>query len=198
MRHIGLTGNVAAGKSAVAALFRRWGATVIDADEIVHELQQPGTPVLAAITRRFGAAMLRPDGSLDRARLRALVFGDAAARHDLEAIVHPAVQARREALLAEARRRGDGVVVSDIPLLFETMDPAGFDAVVLVDAPAAVRRDRLVAHRGLAPADAERLIAAQAPPDAKRARSSFVIDNDGDEAALERRAREVWDAIGGA
>lgn len=198
MRHIGLTGNVAAGKSAVAALFRRWGATLIDADAIVHQLQEPGTPVLGAITRRFGAGILRPDGSLDRARLRSVVFADDAARHDLEAIVHPAVQARRAALLAEARGRGDAVVVDDIPLLFETMDPADFDAVVLVDAPAAVRRDRLVARRGLTAADAERLIAAQAPPDAKRARSSFVIDNDGDEAALERRAREVWDAIGGA
>lgn len=198
MRHIGLTGNVAAGKSAVAALFRRWGATVIDADAIVHQLQEPGTPVLGAITRRFGAGILRPDGSLDRARLRSVVFADDAARHDLEAIVHPAVQARRAAFLAEARGRGDAVVVDDIPLLFETMDPADFDAVVLVDAPAAVRRDRLVARRGLTAADAERLIAAQAPPDAKRARSSFVIDNDGDEAALERRAREVWDAIGGA
>jgi len=198
MRQIGLTGNVAAGKSAVAALFRRWGATVIDADEIVHQLQEPGTPVLAAITRRFGADMLRPDGSLDRARLRSLVFADDRARQDLEAIVHPAVQARREALVAEARRRGDAIVVSDIPLLFETMDPATFDAIVLVDAPAAVRRERLVAHRGLSPADADRLIAAQTPPDTKRARSSFVIDNDRDEAALERRAREVWDAIGGA
>jgi dephospho-CoA kinase len=195
MRHIGLTGNVAAGKSAVAALFRRWGATVIDADEIVHQLQEPGTAVLAAITARFGAGILRPDGSLDRARLRAVVLTDEAARRDLEAIVHPAVQARRQALLAEARRRGDPLVVSDIPLLFETMDPAGFDAVVLVDAPAAVRRDRLVAQRRLSPDEAERLIAAQAPADAKRDRSTFVIDNDGDEATLERRARKVWEAI---
>ena len=198
MRHIGLTGNVAAGKSAVAALFRRWGATVIDADEIVHQLQQPGTPVLAAITARFGAGILRPEGSLDRARLRALVFADEAARRDLEAIVHPAVQARREALVTEARRRGDPVVVSDIPLLFETMDPGAFDAVVLVDAPAAIRRDRLIEHRGFSREEAERLIAAQAPADAKRDRSTFVIDNDGDEAMLERRARKVWESIAAA
>ncbi|MGE5091811.1 MAG: dephospho-CoA kinase [Bacillota bacterium] len=198
MRHIGLTGNVAAGKSAVAALFRRWGATVVDADEIVHQLQQRGTPVLAAITGRFGTAVLRPDGSLDRARLRALVFADEGARRDLEAIVHPAVQARRAELLAEAGDRGDPVVVSDIPLLFETMDPAQFDAVVLVDAPAAVRRERLMAQRGFSAEDADRLIAAQVPATLKRARSSFVIDNDGDEAALERRARKVWEAIAAA
>ena len=198
MRHIGLTGNVAAGKSAVAALFRRWGATVVDADEIVHQLQQRGTPVLSAITGRFGTAVLRPDGSLDRARLRALVFADEGARRDLEAIVHPAVQARRAELLAEAGDRGDPVVVSDIPLLFETMDPAQFDAVVLVDAPAAVRRERLMAQRGFSAEDADRLIAAQVPATLKRARSSFVIDNDGDEAALERRARKVWEAIAAA
>ena len=198
MRHIGLTGNVAAGKSAVAALFRGWGATVIDADEIVHQLQQPGTPVLAAITARFGAAVLRPDGSLDRVGLRALVFADEGARHDLEAIVHPAVQARRALLLAEAARRGDAIVVSDIPLLFETMDPAEFDAVVLVDAPAAIRRERLMARRGFSAEEADRLIAAQVPAARKRARSSFVIDNDGDEAALERRARKVWEAIAAA
>ena len=198
MRHIGLTGNVAAGKSAVAALFRRWGATVVDADEIVHQLQQRGTPVLAAITGRFGTAVLRPDGSLDRARLRALVFADEGARRDLEAIVHPAVQARRAELLAEAGDRGDPVVVSDIPLLFETMDPAQFDAVVLVDAPAAVRRERLMAQRGFSAEDADRLIAAQVPATLKRARSSFVIDNDGDEAARERRARKVWEAIAAA
>jgi dephospho-CoA kinase len=198
VRHIGLTGNVAAGKSAVAALFRRWGATVIDADEIVHQLQQRGTPVLAAITGRFGTAVLRPDGSLDRARLRALVFADERARRDLEAIVHPAVQARRAELLAEAGSRGDPVVVSDIPLLFETMDPAGFDAVVLVDAPATVRRERLMAQRGFSAEEADRLIAVQVPAALKRARSSFVIDNDGDEAALERRARKVWEAIAAA
>ena len=154
--------------------------------------------MLAAITARFGAGILRPDGSLDRARLRALVFADTAARRDLEAIVHPAVQARREALLTEARRRGDPVVVSDIPLLFETMDPGAFDAVVLVDAPAAIRRDRLIEHRGFSREEAERLIAAQAPADAKRDRSTFVIDNDGDEAMLERRARKVWESIAAA
>lgn len=195
MKHIGLTGNVAAGKSSVAALFRRWGATVIDADEIVHQLQMPGTPVLAAIVRRFGPSVLHADGSLDRARLRSLILHDAGARQDLESIVHPAVLLRRLALLDESRRRGEAVVVSDIPLLFETTDPAEFDAVVLVDAPPDVRRRRLVELRGLSPADADRLIAAQAPAGPKRKRARFVIDNDADTAALEHRAGTVWDAI---
>jgi dephospho-CoA kinase len=192
--HVGLTGNVAAGKSTVAGLFRRWGATIIDADQIVRELQAPGGSVLAAIVRRFGTMVLAPDGGLDRAALRARVLADPAALAELNALVHPAVAARRRELLAEARRRGDRIVVSDIPLLFEADDPGGFDAVVLVDAPVPVRRRRL-AERGLPDEEAERLMAAQQPAGAKRARSDFVIDNGGDRAALERGAREVWEAL---
>ncbi|HEX6643223.1 MAG TPA: dephospho-CoA kinase [Gemmatimonadales bacterium] len=192
MLSVALTGNIASGKSVVAELFRHWGATVIDADEIVRELQARGTPLLDAIARRFGSAMLRPDGELDRARLRALVFGDPAARADLEALVHPAVERRRRELVEEARRRGDPIVVSDIPLLFETGRQDDFDAVVLVDAPEALRLDRLVAFRGLDPAAARAMIAAQDPSPPKRAASDFVIDNAGDLEALERAAAAVW------
>ena len=195
MLHIGLTGNVAAGKSTVAALFERWGATVIDADTVVRELQAPGSPVLAAMVARLGPGILAADHSLDRAGLRRLILGDPAARRDLEAIVHPAVLARRGELLADARARGARVVVSDIPLLFETMDPAEFDAVVLVDAPEALRRRRLIERRGLSAQEADALIAAQAPSGPKRARSTRVIENDGDAAELEARARAVWDAL---
>ena len=192
--HVGLTGNVAAGKSAVADLFRRWGATIVDADEIVRELQAPGGSVLGAIVERFGPEMLTSGGGLNRPALRSLVLADPQALADLNALVHPAVAARRRALLAEARRRGDRVVVSDIPLLFEADDPGGFDALVLVDAPAAVRRARLL-QRGLPAEEAERLMAAQHPAGEKRSRSDFVIDNDGDRASLERAAREVWTAL---
>lgn len=195
MIHLALTGNVAAGKSSVARLFAAWGATIIDADAIVHELQQPGQPVLAQMVRHFGRDILRPDWRLDRPALRRRVIEDPAARAALEAIVHPAVMARREALIADAAAHGASVVISDIPLLFEAADPEAFDGVVLVDAPAAVRRERLVALRGLDPAEAERLIAAQMPSEAKRARSDFIIDNAGSEADLEAAARRVWDEI---
>lgn len=192
MIHVALTGNIAAGKSSVARLFAEWGATVIDADAIVHALQQPGTPVFDAMLARFGPGILRPDGELDRPALRRLVLNDPAARADLEAIIHPAVAARRTALIADAVRRDAGIVVSDIPLLFEVADPADFDRVVLVDAPEAARRDRLVRIRGLDPAEADRLIATQLPSAGKRARSHHVIDNDGSPAALEAAARRVW------
>lgn len=193
--NVGLTGNVASGKSSVAALFQRWGAAVIDADAIVHELQRPGTDVHAAIVRRFGPGVLLPDGALDRAALRDWVLADPGARRDLEAIVHPAVAARREELVDAARERRVPVVVSEIPLLFEALDPAAFDAVVLVEAPEAVRRRRLMEQRGLTPAEADRLIAAQMPSELKRARSRFVIENDGSPDDLERRSRVVWEAL---
>ncbi|MGH7585241.1 MAG: dephospho-CoA kinase [Gemmatimonadales bacterium] len=193
--NVGLTGNVASGKSRVAALFQRWGAAVIDADAIVHELQRPGTDVHAAIVRRFGPGVLLPDGTLDRAALRDWVLVDPGARQDLEAIVHPAVAARRAELVDAARERDVPVIVSEIPLLFEALDPAAFDAVVLVEAPEAVRRRRLMERRGLAPADADRLIAAQMPSGLKRARSRFVIENDGSPDELERRSRAVWEAL---
>jgi len=195
MLSVALTGNIASGKSLVADHFRRWGATVIEADALVRELQEPGTPVLKAMTERFGSGILREDGSLDRARLRALVFSYPTARADLEAIVHPAVELRRVALLEEARRQGDRIVVSDIPLLFEAHDPAGFDAVVLVDAPEPVRQERLVRYRQLDPTIAGNMIAAQMPAAAKRERSDFVIDNDGTLEDLERQAAEVWRAL---
>ncbi len=195
MLKVALTGNIAAGKSAVAELFRRWGATVLDADAIVREVQEPGTPVLRRIAERFGRGILRPDGSLDRPALRRIVMADAEARAELERIVHPAVHARRAELEAEAEARGDGIVVSDIPLLFESGDPRRFDAVVLVDAPEPVRLRRLMQHRGLSEAEAREMIRAQLPAAAKRAGSDFVIENDGDLAALERAASAVWRAL---
>jgi dephospho-CoA kinase len=192
MLSVALTGNIAAGKSTVAELFRAWGATVIDADRLAREAQAPGTPVLRAIADRFGQDLIGPGGALDRATLRRRVMGDPAALADLNRIVHPDVLRQRAALEAESRRRGDRIVVSDIPLLFEAADPAAFDAVVLVDAPERVRRARLLAGRGLSTEDADRMLAAQAPSGPKRERSTFVIDNDGDRATLEARAREVW------
>jgi dephospho-CoA kinase len=192
---IALTGNIASGKSTVTELFRRWGATIIDADALVREAQMPGTPVLAAIARRFGAGVLHADGTLDRAALRRIVLNEPDALAHLNAIVHPEVQRRRGELMQRAAERGDRIVVSDIPLLFEAADPTAFDAVVLVDAPLPIRRQRLLASRGLTPEEADRMLAAQLPADAKRPRSDYVIDNGGDMAALERVARGVWDVL---
>jgi dephospho-CoA kinase len=195
MLNVALTGNIAAGKSTVVALFRRWGATVIDADALVREVEAPGTPVLAAIARRFGPEVLSPDGTLDRAALRTKVLADNAALTALNALVHPAVERRREALVDAAWKRGDRIVVNDIPLLFEALDPDRFDVVVLVDAPVGVRRARLEGLRGLTAEAADRMIAAQLAPERKRKRSQYVIDNDGTLEDLERGARAVYDDL---
>jgi dephospho-CoA kinase len=195
MLSVALTGNIGAGKTTVAELFRLWGATIIDADQLVREVQAPGRPGLIRIAHRFGQNVIRTDGTLDRNALRAKVLADPVALADLNRIVHPEVHRRRLELLEEARARGDRIVVSDIPLLFEADDPASFDAVVLVDAADSVRRARLVDLRGLAALEAERMMQAQLPARDKRRRSDYVIENNGDIPALERAAALVWQSL---
>lgn len=195
MLSVALTGNIASGKSSVLRWFAEWGAATTDADAIVHDLQRPGTPVYSAIVERFSSGVVRPDGALDRAELRRVVFSNPEARRDLERIVHPAVRARQTEAAHTAREAGAPVIVHDIPLLFESGDPAVFDRVVLVDAPVALRRDRLVRLRGLDPELADQLIAAQLPAESKRAGSHYTIENDGDLELLEARTRSVWEAL---
>jgi dephospho-CoA kinase len=192
---VALTGNAASGKSVVAALFQRWGATLIDIDALVHELQRGGTPVFAAIVAAFGPGVVTAEGELDRAALRDLVFRDPAARQQLEAIVHPAVARRRQELTKAAEERGDPIVVVDIPLLFEADDPGAYDTVVVVHAPEGMRRQRLRRDRHLDDAAIDRLFAAQWPDAIKRERADVVIDNDGSLATLEHRARAAWQML---
>ncbi len=192
MLNVGLTGNIGSGKSTVARLFAAWGAVVVDSDAIVHALQQPGMPVLQAIVAKFGEEVLAPDMTLDRAALRARVFGDRNALAALNGIVHPAVAAERNRQIAEAQAAGTKILIQDIPLLFEVMDPAAFDAVVLVDAPVAAQRERLERLRGLDPDTAESMIGAQRPSAEKRPKATFIIDNEADLPTLENRARTLW------
>ncbi|MHB8838602.1 MAG: dephospho-CoA kinase, partial [Gemmatimonadaceae bacterium] len=186
---IGVTGNIAAGKSSVARRFAQWGATLVDADQLAREAVAPGTPALRAIAARWGPAILQADGSLDRAALRRVVFADPAERAALDAIVHPEVGLLRVEALAAAARRGDRLVICDIPLLFEAGLEMTVDGVVLVDAPRDVRRARLARDRHLSPADAEAMMDAQWPSERKRPLADWVIENDGTPDELERRAR---------
>ncbi|MFI5206378.1 MAG: dephospho-CoA kinase [Gemmatimonadales bacterium] len=195
MFRVGLTGNVGAGKSTVLEVFKGWGAWAIDADVLAREAVLPGTPALRAIAERFGRGVLQSNGALDRAALRRRVMSDPAEREALNDIVHPIVARLTAEREQEAARAGARIIVHDVPLLFEALDPDTFDALVLVDAPPATRKDRLMKTRGLSAREADDLIAAQAPPGDKRARSNFVIDNDGPREALERRAREVWSEL---
>lgn len=193
-RVVGLTGNVASGKSSVAAALATKGATVIDADVLAREAVQPGTPALAAIGARW-PSVIASGGTLDRAKLRAIVFADARERAALNAIVHPEVAKLRDRALAAARACGDAVVIYDVPLLFEAGLQHTVDVIVVVDAPEAVRRERLVRERGYTVADANAAIAAQAPASGKREAADFVIENDGTRAQLAERVDALWNAL---
>jgi dephospho-CoA kinase len=195
MRIVALTGNVASGKSSVDAILRSLGAHVIEADALVHEMQRAGTPVYRAIVDRFGPELLRADGELDRGALRALILSDAKAKADLEAIVHPAVAAEQRASLRAAELRGEALVIMDIPLLFEAGNPAEFTDIILVEAPVALRRHRLVHERGLSPEEADRLINIQMPSEAKHTQSQWIIANDADMTTLTHRVEKVWRAL---
>jgi dephospho-CoA kinase len=195
MLKVGLTGNIAAGKSTVAEVWRALGAPVVDADELARRAVDPGTPAFSAIAAEWGDEVVEPDGGLDRAALRRIVFADPAARERLEQIVHPAVAELREELYREAEARGEPVIVADIPLLFEVGLVDEFDVVVLVDAPEETRLARLVGDRGLDPAEAQKMIASQMSSALKRARADYVIENEGTLGEVRRRAREVWQEL---
>jgi dephospho-CoA kinase len=192
---VGLTGNIAAGKTTVAQLLSERGATIIDADVLARRAVDVGTPAYLKIVDRWGPGILSPDGRLDRAALRRTVFSDHDQLEALNAIVHPEVERFRAQLVEQARARGDRIVVCDIPLLFEANRAEDFDRVILVDAPRPLRLERLTGDRGLSETEAMAMIAAQMPAELKRARADFTIDNDRGITQLEDRVEEVWSAV---
>ena len=192
---VGLTGNIASGKSSVAEFFQEKGATVIDADALAREAVAKGTPGLEAVVKRWGNTVLAPDGTLDRAAMRRIVFADSAEREALNAIVHPRVEELRVAQVEAARAHGAKIVVCDIPLLYEKDMGASFDVVVLVDAPRGLRHQRLVRERGLDHAEADAMIDAQMPSDTKRTMADYVIDNTNGLRDLQDRTADVWRSL---
>ncbi len=195
MRVIGLTGNIASGKSAVAELLAARGATIVDADVLAREAVTRGAPALDAIVARWGPSVLDPNGSLDRAALRKIVFHDREELDALNEIIHPEILRLRGAEVEAARAHGDRVVVCVVPLLFERHLADDFDYIVLVDAPRAVRLERIVRDRGLPESDAMDMIASQMPADLKRARADWVIENTGTLEDLEREVDRLWQAL---
>jgi dephospho-CoA kinase len=189
---IALTGNIASGKSSVVEIWRGLGATVIEADELARRAVAAGSSTLDRIAGEWGPGILLPSGELDRAALRDVVFRDPAERKRLEQIVHPEVNRLREDELRTAEAAGLPIVVSDIPLLYEVGLDREYDVVVLVDAPEEIRRRRLVEQRGLDPAEAERMIAAQWPSERKRSLADYLIENRGSRTELEAEAKRVW------
>jgi dephospho-CoA kinase len=195
MLSVALTGNVGAGKSSVAARWAEAGVPVVSADVLAREAVRPGSPGLAAVVEAFGPDVLAEDGTLDRARMRAIVFGDEEKRATLESILHPTIWRLRSSWLEARRAEGASLVVSEIPLLFETGRESDFDAVVFVDAPEEARIARIVADRAIDEREARSIVASQMDPAVKRARSDFVIDNAGDREALAREADRVLSSL---
>jgi dephospho-CoA kinase len=189
MLRVGLTGGIGAGKSEVSRRLVAHGAVVIDADVVARQVVEPGTPGLAEIVKAFGDGVLRPDGSLDRDRLGEIVFAEPESRAKLNAIVHPRVGEQMREL---ERTAGDAaIVVHDIPLLAENNLAAGFDEVVVVDAPPGAQEERL-AKRGLNGEQVRARIAAQATREQRLAVASIIVDNAGTLADLDKRVAELW------
>lgn len=191
--NVGLTGGICSGKSEVARLFTEHGAIVIDSDVLAREAVVPGSPGFAAVVAEFGPTVLAPDGSLDRARLASLVFGDANRREVLERIIHPYVRHRAQEIASAAP--AGALVVHDVPLLVEKQLWALYDVVVVVDVPVDVQLDRLVRLRGVSEADAKARIAAQATREQRLAAADCVIDNSGTLAELAGEVDRVWSEL---
>lgn len=192
---IGLTGNIASGKSEVARMLAERGATIIDADELAREAVRPETQALRDIVKRWGTEVVKQDGSLDREALRRIVFADQSELDALNRIVHPGVTRLRDREVALAKERGDPIVVCVIPLLFERNLVDEFDAIVLVDAPRPVRLERLVTTRGLEETEAMNMIAAQMPAELKQARADYCLENNGSLEDLERDVDALWSSL---
>jgi dephospho-CoA kinase len=193
---IGITGNIATGKSTVDAMLAAKGADVVDADGLVHQLQRQGEPVWQRIVKRFGREILGPDGELDRAKLGQLVFGDALALRDLELIVHPAVRAETKRRMATAP--AGSVLVLDAIKLYESGMAGACNTVWAVTAPAEQRFARLQTQRAMATEVAWQRIRAQPAQEDKASRAGVVIDNGGRLEDTQRQVDEAWDATAGA
>ena len=190
---IGLTGNIAVGKSQALRQLQSLGAGVIDADHVAREVLEPGGAALAAVVAEFGAALLDERGRLDRAALGRIVFSDAAALARLEALTHPVIRRRIDALVEAAPQT---VLVIEAIKLLEGDLAEAVDAVWVVDAAPETQLARLTGQRGMSPADARQRLQAQNPQADKLARADLVIRNDGSPAALREQLRAAWESLG--
>jgi dephospho-CoA kinase len=197
MISVGLTGNVASGKSTVARLWSDAGIPVVSADELSRQAVAPGTPGLREVLDAFGAEVLATDGSLDRAALRGIVFQDDEARARLERILHPRIAVLRDRWLRDQWEREAPLVVSEVPLLFEAGLQDEFDRTVFIDSSEETSLLRLIERRGLDESESHRIMAAQMPPKQKQALADHVLDNDGDLEELRKVSGDMLDRLRG-
>jgi len=188
---VALTGGIGAGKTTVAELFAAHGAFVVDADDLARQSLRPGSPLIPEVAERFGSAVV-VDGEVDRQALADIVFNDEQALRDLEAMIHPDVARRLQAIYTQLN--GEQILIYAIPLLTELGLKDNFTAVVVVTCDMDVRKARLL-ERGMSQADIDARIAAQATDEERNADATFLIDNSGDLAALEQQVTDVWDSL---
>lgn len=191
MKVLGLTGGIGSGKSMVASMFTQLGADVIDADQLAREVVEPGQPALKEIATAFGTDILLPDGRLNRGKLARIIFADPVARGKLNAITHPRIRERMDAEIT-ARRSRPGVLVVDIPLLYENDRTRAVETVIVVWVDPKTQLRRLQERDGLSVEEARQRIAAQMPLDEKRARADVVIDNSGSRENTRRQVEAVY------
>ncbi len=192
MLKVGLTGGIGSGKSTIAAMFRRLGAHVVDADQVARQVTEPGSPALQEIVETFGREVLRTDGALDRAALARIVFNDSEARARLNSIVHPRIWEEEARLfeLSEERDPG-GVVILDAAVLIEAGAADRMDRIVVVDVNAEDQLNRLL-QGGMSREDALSRIQAQMPTGEKLKRADYVIDNRGSLEKTEKQVEALW------
>ncbi|MSO28434.1 MAG: dephospho-CoA kinase [Candidatus Planktophila sp.] len=191
MQIIALTGGIGAGKSLVAQYFSQLGARVVDADQLSRVAIERGTDGFDEVLLRFGESILR-DGDIDRKALAEIIFADATARGDLEAIIHPRVRELFSDVVADLAP--DETLIYEIPLLVESNAAANFDLVITVEADLEIRKERL-RKRGMFISEIERRIAAQASRKEREAQADHIITNDGDEDALLRSVENLWEDL---
>lgn len=186
---IALTGGIACGKSTLAKFLRELGIRLLDADDVVHELEAPGGEAVKAIAERFGRSVIAEDGSVDRRALARIVFSDATARSDLEAILFPLVRSRMRAF---AQVVEDQPRISVIPLLFESHWESDYDTIIAIASPECQQIDRMMATRGYTRDEAAARLTAQMPVSEKAERSDFVVVNDSTPEHLKEEAMRVY------
>lgn len=196
MLRVGLTGGIGAGKSTVSAALAERGLTIVDGDLIAREVVAPGGGAYQGLIEEFGRHILRPDGTLDRKGLAALVFPDKEKVARLNAITHPAIRATVEERVGLAEAQGEAMVVLDMPLLNrQSVEAFGMGFVVVVDVPTEVAIERLVTARGFERADAEARVASQMNREERRAIADLVIDNTGTPEQLAGQIDSLWERL---